>query len=66
MARMRRGMDERSIIPDRRSTLDTRHIDLASWPDLWKVEDSDITLGQRIIASIEPFVVELLQHGLTD
>ena len=57
-------MDERPIIAAGRSAFDTLCPDLARWPELWKVEDSDVATGQRIIAFFEPFLVDLLQQGL--
>lgn len=59
-------MDEGTIIPARHITLDKLCTDLASWPDLWAIEPSDIAIGQRIVESIQPFLIDLLQQGLAD
>lgn len=59
-------MDEGTIIPARRITRDKLCTDLASWPDLWALEHSDVAIGQRIVESIQPFLIDLLQQGLVD
>lgn len=59
-------MNEGTIIPPRRITLDKLCVDLANWPDLWAIERSDIALGQRIVESVQPFLLDLLQQGLAD
>jgi hypothetical protein len=66
MGRKARRTDEGTIIPDQRTTLDKLCTDLASWPDLWAIEPSDVVIGQRIVESIEPFLNDLLQQGLAD
>ena len=57
-------MDNNSIIPAGAASLEQFCPDLANWPELWKVEHSDITIGQRIVVLIRPFLLDLLQHGL--
>ena len=59
-------MNEGTIIPPRRITLDELCVDLANWPDLWAIEHSDIAIGQRIVESIQPFLIDLLQKDLAD
>ena len=59
-------MDEGTIIPARRTTLDKLCTDLASWPDLWAIEQRDVAIGQRIVQSIKPFLTDLLQQGLAN
>lgn len=59
-------MDERTIIPTASLTLDTLCPEMASWPERWKVEDSDVALGQRITEALQPFLRDLIQHGLAD
>lgn len=59
-------MNENLIIPVRHITLDKLCADLASWPDLWAIAHSDIAIGQRIVDSIQPFLIDLLQQGLAD
>lgn len=39
---------------------------VSRWPELWKVEDSDIEFGRRITESLEPFLLGLIQQGLAD
>jgi len=59
-------MDERTIIPAVSTTLDKLCPDLATWPELWSVERADLAIGQRIIESIQPFLLDLLQQGLAN
>ena len=59
-------MDEGTIIPARSTTLDKLCTDLANWPQLWAIEHSDVTIGQRIVESIQPFLIDLLQQELAD
>ncbi len=59
-------MDEGTIIPVRSTTLDKLCMDLANWPQLWAIEPSDVAIGQCIIESIQPFLIDLLQQGLAD
>ena len=59
-------MDEGTIIPPRRITIEKLCADLASWPGLWAIEHSDVAIGQRIVESIQPFLIDLLQQGLAD
>ena len=59
-------MDERTIIPAEGATLDKLCPDLVNWPELWKIEHNDIAIGQRIVDSIRPFLIDLLRHGLAD
>ncbi len=39
---------------------------LSQWPELWKVEDSDVEFGRRLTESLEPFLLVLIQQGLVD
>ena len=66
MAVKRRQMNERTIIPARMTTLDKLCPDWARWPELWSVENADLVIGQRILESLRPFLVDLLQQGLAD
>jgi hypothetical protein len=59
-------MDEGTIIWPGSATLDKLCPDLANWPELWAVEHSDVAIGQRIIESIQPFLLDLLEQGLAD
>lgn len=38
--------------------------DLASWPQRWCYQDADIALGERIVESLTPFLLHLLEQGL--
>ena len=38
--------------------------DLASWPQRWHYEDSDIAPGERIVECFTPFLLYLLGQGL--
>lgn len=40
--------------------------DLAEWPQSWRVEDSDVIVGQHIVELIKPFLHELLRQQLAD
>jgi hypothetical protein len=57
-------MDELTIIPSGSPALDKLCPDLVNWPELWKIEDNDVAIGQRIVDSIQPFLIDLQQHGL--
>lgn len=59
-------MDKGTIIPARSVALDKLRSDLESWPNIWAVEHSDVAIGHRIVESVQPFLVELLQQGLAD
>jgi hypothetical protein len=39
--------------------------DLKSWPQRWRYEDSDIAPGERIVECFTPFLLHLLEQGLT-
>jgi len=59
-------MDRDTIIRVRSVALDKFRTDLASWPNIWAVEHSDVAIGHRIVQSVQPFLVDLLQQGLAD
>jgi len=59
-------MDKGTIIPARSVALDKLRTDLASWPSLWAVEHSDVAIGHRIVESVQPFLLDLLQQGLAN
>jgi uncharacterized protein YijF (DUF1287 family) len=59
-------MDKGTIIPARSIALDKLRTDLASWPNIWAVQHSDVAIGHRIVESVHPFLVDLLQQGLAD
>ena len=51
-------------VPTGDAALDHLCPDLGNWPELWAVEHTDVTVGQSIVDSIRPFLLDLLQHGL--
>lgn len=59
-------MNEDTIIPARRTTRDKLCMDLASWPELWAIEHTDVAIGQCIVESIQPFLIDLLYQALAD
>jgi uncharacterized protein YijF (DUF1287 family) len=59
-------MDQGTIIPARSVALDKFRTDLANWPNIWAVEHCDVAIGHRIVESVQPFLVDLLQQGLAD
>ena len=59
-------MDKDTIIPVRSVALDKLRTELASWPNIWAVQHSDVAIGHRIVESVQPFLVDLLQQGLAD
>lgn len=66
MATKRRRVDNAPIIPVAAATLEQLCPDLTNWPKAWACEPGDIAIGQHIIEFIEPFLINLLQHGLAD
>ena len=58
--------DEGTIIAAKPATMEKLRSHLSQWPQWWKVEDSDVELGRRLTASIEPFLLDLIQQGLAD
>lgn len=36
------------------------------WPELWKVDDSDIEIGRHLAEALEPFLLDLSRQGLAD
>lgn len=61
-----RQKDEITIIPARSTTLNKLCPDLVNWPELWAIEHDDVAIGQRIVDSIRPFLIDILQHALAD
>ena len=59
-------MDKGTIIPAWSVALDKLRTDLANWPNIWAVQHSDVVIGHRIVESVQPFLVDLLQQGLAD
>lgn len=56
-----------AIVPsDGAAALDRLVPDLANWPKSWSVEETDISIGQRIVESFRPFLIDLLTQQLAD
>ena len=66
MAAKRRVVDNTAIIPARSTILDKFFPDLSNWPELWKVEQADVAIGERIVQIVQPFLLDLLHQGLAD
>ena len=66
MGGKRQRKDEGTIIAAKPATIDELRAYLSRWPELWKVEDSDVELGRRLTAALEPFLLDLVQQGLAD
>ncbi len=64
MVSQHQRMDKSSIIPAGALSLDQLCPKLGVWPEIWKVEQSDIVIGQRLVVLIKPFFIDLLQQGL--
>jgi len=48
------------------AALDRLCPDLAQWPRAWRVEASDIIVGQDLVEHLKPFLHDLLRQGLAD
>ena len=66
MGSKRQQIDEGTIIPAKPAVIDELRAYLSQWPELWKVEDSDVEFGRRLTESLEPFLLVLIQQGLVD
>jgi hypothetical protein len=66
MVAKRRRVDPAAIIPVELTVLKAACADLSSWPELWKLEPADIAIGERIVEIVQPFLLDLLHHGLAD
>ena len=66
MGGKRQRKDEGTIIPAKPAMIDELRPYLTQWPELWKVEDTDVEFGRRLAESLEPFLLDLLQQGLAD
>ena len=62
----RQRRDEGTIIAAKSAVIDELRAYLSQWPELWKVEDSDVEFGRRLTVSLEPFLLDLIQQGLAD
>ena len=66
MSGARNRVSKPFIIPPDAAALDRLCPDLAEWPRTWRVEDSDVVIGQNIVKLLKPFLVDLLRQGLAD
>lgn len=56
-----------AIIPeDAADSLDRLCPDLAQWPLSWRVEAGDVIIGQCIIETLKPFLLDLLRQPLAN
>ena len=56
-----------AIVPsDGAAALDRLVPDLANWPKSWSIEKTDLSIGQRIVAFLTPFLMDLLSQQLAD
>lgn len=60
MAAKCRRVDNGPIIPAGDGALERLCPDLAQWPESWRIEPADLAIGQRIVAAITPFMIDLL------
>lgn len=40
--------------------------DLPNWPRSWCIDDADLSIGQRLVECVTPFLMDLLAQGLSD
>lgn len=66
MGGKRQRKDEGTIIAAKPAAIDELRATLSQWPELWKVEDSDVEFGRRLTESLEPFLLDLIQQGIAD
>ena len=68
MASQRREVDKAPIIPPDAvaAALEQYCPDLGSWPQSWRIEEQDVPIGERIVESLRPFLINLLIQGLAD
>ena len=64
MVSERQRMDEGKIIPAKPAAIDTLRQCMSQWPELWKVDDSDVEIGRHLTATLEPFLLDLIRQGL--
>lgn len=38
--------------------------DLANWPGSWEIGDGDTIIGEQIVETLKPFLIDLLAQGL--
>ena len=68
MASHPREVDKALIIPPDAVTaaLEQYRPDLGNWPQSWRIEDQNVPIGERIVESLKPFLINLLMQGLAD
>jgi hypothetical protein len=59
-------MDEGTIIAAIPAAIDKLRQRISGWPELWKVDDSDVEIGRHLTEALEPFLLDLIQQGLAD
>ena len=65
MVSERQRMDEGKIIPAKPAAIDTLRQCMSQWPELWKVDDSDVEIGRHLTATLEPFLLDLIPPART-
>ena len=66
MGGKRQRRDEGTIIVAKPAMIETLRAYLSQWPELWKVEDSDVEFGRRLTVSFAPFLLDLIEQRLAD
>ena len=59
-------VDKAAIISAKAASLEQLCPDLSDWPALWKVEQTDVVIGERFVEIVRPFLLDLLHHGLAN
>ena len=59
-------MDEGTIIAAKPAMIEKLRQRISRWPELWKVEDSDVEFGRHLAEALEPFLLDLIWQGLAD
>ena len=63
---MSQKVDQDSILsPEIAAQLAQYCPDLASWPERWRYDDSDLPPGERIVQFLTPFLLHLLEQKLS-
>ena len=60
----KRAISKTAIVPSDAAALDRYVPDLANWSNTWRYEQDDVPVGERIVESFKPFLVDLVHQGL--
>ena len=66
MGSKRQQSDEGTIIVAKPATVEKLRQRISRWPELWKVDDSDVEIGRHLAEALEPFLLDLIWQGLAD